>query len=230
MAETRRFDPNLTKKIAILGMLAGLSYALVAVFHTFPPVAAGFLRYDPKDIIITFAGFLYGPLYSVVISVVVSFLEMITISTTGWWGFLMNVVSTCAFACTASLIYWKKRDFWGAVIGLASAVIFTTGVMIVWNWLITPIYMKVPQAKVVAMLPTVFLPFNLLKTALNAALVMLLYKPLTRALKAADLVPAHPEGGEAPKKNVVVSGIIVSAIIMITSIILIVLWQKYKIW
>ena len=39
------------------------------------------------------AGLLYGPLTSVLISVIVSFIEMITISTTGPYGFLMNMVS-----------------------------------------------------------------------------------------------------------------------------------------
>ena len=68
-------------------MLCALSFAAVLVSKIIPDVA-GFLSYDPKDAIVAVAGFIYGPLTSVVISVLVSFIEMITISGTGPIGFL----------------------------------------------------------------------------------------------------------------------------------------------
>ena len=39
------------------------------------------------------------------------------------------------------------------------------------------------------MLPTVFLPFNLVKGGLNMAVTLLLYKPVVTALRKARLVP-----------------------------------------
>ena len=42
---------------------------------------------------------------------------------------------------------------------------------------------------VAAMLPTVFLPFNVFKGGLNMALTLLLYKPVVTALRKARLVP-----------------------------------------
>ena len=39
------------------------------------------------------------------------------------------------------------------------------------------------------MLPTVFLPFNLVKGGLNMALILLLYKPVVTALRKARLAP-----------------------------------------
>ena len=65
------------KKICVLAVLAALSYVLMLVGRI--PVVA-FLKYDPKDVIITFAGFLYGPFSAFVVSLVVSHIEMFTIS------------------------------------------------------------------------------------------------------------------------------------------------------
>ena len=73
-----------------------------------------------------------------------------------------------------------------------------TGVMLLWNYLITPLYMNVPRDVVVAMLPTAFLPFNLVKALMNGALTMLLYKPVVTALRKARLVPEHESSCQRP--------------------------------
>ena len=62
------------------------------------------LSYEPKDVVIAIGGFLYGPLAALGISLVVSFIEMLTISSTGWIGFVMNFLSSAAFAGTAALL------------------------------------------------------------------------------------------------------------------------------
>ena len=64
-----------------------------------------------------------------------------------------------------------------------------TVTMLLWNYLITPIYMHMDRSVVAAMLPTVFLPFNLAKGGLNMALTLILYKPVVTALRKARLVP-----------------------------------------
>jgi hypothetical protein len=43
--------------------------------------------------------------------------------------------------------------------------------------------MGAPTEAVVAMIPTVLLPFNFIKATLNASIVLLLYKPLSNVLK-----------------------------------------------
>jgi len=71
-------------------------------------------------------------------------------------------------------------------------------VMLLWNYLITPIYQGVPRDVVAAMLPTVFLPFNLAKGGMNMAATLLLYKPVVTALRRAGLVPPS-RGGQGKK-------------------------------
>lgn len=93
------------KKLTVLAMLSAIAYVAVALLR-FPVVL--FLSYEPKDVVIAIGGFLYGPLAALGISLVVSFIEMLTISSTGWIGFVMNFLSSAAFAGTAALLYRKS--------------------------------------------------------------------------------------------------------------------------
>jgi hypothetical protein len=67
-------------------------------------------------------------------------------------------------------------------------VVFMTGAMVLWNYLVTPVYMHVPREVVAGMLPTVFLPFNLVKGTVNAAFTVVLYKPLVKALRKISII------------------------------------------
>lgn len=186
------------KKLVLLAMLAAMAYMIVAVVRI--PVIL-FLKYEPKDVVITIGGFLLGPMAAFITSLVVSLLEMVTISETGPIGCLMNLISTCSFACTAAFIYKRKHTIRGAVAGLAIGWVFMVGVMLLWNWLISPLYMGVDRATIETMLLPMFLPFNLLKGGLNSAIVLLLYKPLVTALRKTGLVemgsakPSHTKHG-----------------------------------
>ncbi len=182
-----------TRYMAAIAMFCALSYVAVLIAKVIPNVA-GFLSYDPKDAVIVIAGLLYGPMSSLLIAVIVSFIEMITISSTGPYGLIMNVVSTCAFAIPAALFYQKHRTQKGAVIGLAIGMAVMAAAMVLWNYIITPLYMGVPREQVAGMLATVFLPFNLVKGGINAALTLLLYKPVVGALRKAHL--AEPGKGK----------------------------------
>ena len=164
-----------TKRLAMLGMFSAIAYVFT-VFARIPISSVEFLKYDPKDIIIVIAGFIAGPLSAFAITVVVSLIEAITVSTTGLIGFVMNVLSTVAFACTASLIYKKRRTLGGAIIGLICGVTLMCGIMLLWNYLITPLYMSLDREVIASMLLPVFLPFNLIKGSINSALAMLIYK------------------------------------------------------
>jgi len=84
------------------------------------------------------------------------------------------------------------------VIALVSGVLAMTAVMLLWNYLITPIYQKVPREVVIEMLPTVFLPFNLVKGGLNMGAILLVYKPVVTAMRKAGLIP--PSTGASGKK------------------------------
>ncbi|MDE7436823.1 MAG: ECF transporter S component [Lachnospiraceae bacterium] len=170
------------KKLTVIAMFAAMAY-IMAMIGRVPIVL--FLKYDPKDIIITLGGFLWGPLTACAVSVMVSLLQMFTTSSTGAWGCVMNIISTCAFACVAALIYKKKSTLAGAVIGLLAGIVTMTSVMLFWNYLIAPVYMGYPREEIVKLLVPAFLPFNLIKGGLNAVFTIILYKPVIKALRKA---------------------------------------------
>ncbi len=174
------------RRMCVMSMLCAVSFMAVAIIRI--PVI-DFLKYEPKDVILTIGGFLFGPLAGGIMATVVALIEMVTVSNTGLIGCVMNILSSCLFVCTAATIYQHRKTLSGAIFGLICGSFATTAAMILWNFLITPLYMGIPREAVIAMLPTVFLPFNLLKTALNSTLSMLLYKPAVHALRSAHLLP-----------------------------------------
>lgn len=174
------------RRLTIMAMLTALSFVAVA-FIRIPAVL--FLSYEPKDVLLTIGGFLFGPLAGALMAVAVALLELVTVSTTGGIGLAMNILSSCLFVCTASVIYHRKRTLWGALIGLVCGIILTTAGMLLWNYMITPLYMEVSREQIAGMLLPIFAPFNLLKGGINAALTMLLYKPVSSALRSARLLP-----------------------------------------
>lgn len=208
-----------TKYVVRVAMLCAMAYVLAVIGHSANVsifAAAPYLTYDPKDIIIAIGGFVWGPLTSFIVSVVVSLIELVTISKTGIIGCVMNIISTCAFACTASFIYKKRRTLAGAVVGLIAGSFAMTGVMILWNYLITPLYTGLPRSDVASLLVPVFLPFNLLKAGLNAGISFLLYKPLIAFFRKSGFIK-----DESAKKHKFTALIPIAAALVITCVLII---------
>lgn len=169
-------------RMVMIALFCALAFAVMPLFR----INVVFLTFDIKDAIITVGGLLFGPLAAVIISAVTALLEFLTIGDTGVYGLLMDFVSSASFAVVAALIYRFRRDLLGAVVGLLAAVFSMTAIMLCMNLLIVPMYTPgVTVATVAGMLPTLILPFNLTKAVLNAALVMILYKPVSIALRYA---------------------------------------------
>ena len=208
------------RTVATAAMLCAIAFVAKLVSNVFPTVS-GFLSFDLKDVVIVIGGFMMGPLAAVVVSVIVSLVEMLTISSTGPIGLIMNVLASCAFACTAAIVYKRDHSMKGAVIGLIAGVLLMTGLMLLWNWLITPLYMKVPREMVVSMLLPVFLPFNLVKGGMNAALAMLLYKPVVTALRRAHLVEESSTGSKSGVKwGIVLISVALAATFVLLALVL----------
>lgn len=202
------------KKITTVAMFCAIAYAVMFVCRI--PIIL-FLKYEPKDVIITMGGFMFGPLTSLLVSVVVSVVEMLTVSDTGWIGLIMNILSTGSFSCIAALIYKRRHTASGAVIGLISGCLLMTAVMLLWNYLVTPLYMGCSREDVAELLIPAFLPFNLLKGGLNTAITLFLYKPVVTALRKAHLIESS---SDTEKSGLKIGLLIVAAVLLITCILL----------
>ncbi len=183
-----------TRKLCGMAVLTALAVVLACTVHI-PYFGAAFLEYSPSDVPVLIASFMYGPVWGLVVTAIVSLIQGLTVSAgSGWIGIAMNFLSTGIFVLSAGLIYKFKHDIKGATIGLVVGFVCGVVSMILWNILVTPVFMKVPRETVLAMIPTVFLPFNLLKYAGNAAITFSLYKATGKFFKFAF--------GKVPDKTV----------------------------
>lgn len=216
-----------TQSMVACAMLCAAAFVLVSISsNTMPPLipAAPFLKYDPKDVVIAMGGLLFGSLPAMIISVVVSFLEMVTFSATGWIGFVMNVLSTWAFVLPASVIYSRKKSLPAAVVGLFSGTALMVAVMMLWNYLLTPIYTGMPREAVADLLVPAFLPFNLIKGSLNMAVTLLIYKPVVSALRAAKLMPNPATSSR--KGGATAAAVLIAVFIIVSCAVALLLMNK----
>ncbi len=205
------------KRLTTIAMLAALAYVSTVLIRI--PVVL-FLKYDPKDIVITLGGLIYGPVTALIVSVVVSLVEMVTISDTGVIGMVMNVLASCSFACTVAIFYRNHRNISGAIKGLICGCLCATAVMLLWNYLVTPIYMNVDRETVVGLLLPYILPYNLLKTSLNAVVVFLLYKPVVNSLRSIGFAQQGSSNGSQSKTLYPIIGIVALITIILLMLVL----------
>ena len=124
-----------TKKLTTLGVLAACSIVLVSFIHfpIFPAVS--FLEYDPADIPILIGTFLFGPIWGVVLTVIVSAIQGMTVSAqSGVYGIVMHVVATSAFTLVAGLIYkpfvGTTKKTLGVILSAVSCPLVNTGIFV----------------------------------------------------------------------------------------------------
>ncbi len=178
-----------TVTLTLAALFSALAYLTVFILRIPFVPAVGFLKYEAKDAVLALEALILGPVPSVLSSLVISLIEMVTISDTGIIGAVMNFLSSMAFVLPVGIIYRYKRNIVGAVTGLSLSVISETVVMLLWNYLISPMYMGISREAIAELLLPGFLPFNLIKSLINASITFLLYKPVIGVLRKANLLP-----------------------------------------
>lgn len=210
------------KKLCATAMFCALAFVL-----TYIKIPVMFLSLEIKDSMIVLCTLLFGPLSGLILAVLVPILELITHSSTGVYGLIMNMLSSVTFSAVTGVIYKYRKSFYGAIVGLLSGVCAVTAVMVLANLLVTPYYMGVSMQEVAVLIPKVLLPFNLVKATLNGAIVLLLYKPLSRVLKRTGFLasaPAEKDSVKAsPLRSILVTAIAVAVIVGSLAVIFFVL-------
>ena len=181
------------RRIVMVGFFAAMAYVVMLVIH-FPVM---FLTLDVKDAIMCLCGLYFGPVAGVLLAVLVPLLEFATVSSTGLYGLIMNILGSVAFVLPTAVIYRYRKTFGGAIIGILSGVFAMIAVMLVANLIVTPYFMGATVDTVVNMIPRLLLPFNAVKAVLNAAIVLLLYKPLSRILRRTGFLTSK-KSAQAP--------------------------------
>lgn len=214
MKKTRTTKEHI-KAISAVGLFCAIAYVCCVLFH----FKAGFLTFDLKDAVMTVGAMIFGPIYGVAMAVIVAIIEGLTISSTGVYGFIMNVLSSVTFVGIASLIYMVRRTMRGAVAGIITASVSMVAVMIAANILITPFYMNVPRGEVIALIPTLLLPFNLTKAIFNSAVVFIIYKPIITAMRNAGFIVSEVKREASANRRPNYSVMIIAAIVGIVALL-----------
>lgn len=179
-----------TKKLTTLGVLAACSIVLVAFIHfpIFPAVS--FLEYDPADVPILIGTFLFGPVWGLVLTVLVSALQGFTVSAqSGLYGVVMHIIATGAYTVVAGTIYKRNKTKKSALIAVVCGI--AAMVLVMWpaNLILTPIYlnamagmeMGAAKAMVSNLMPFILL-FNLVKAGVNGVITYIIYKRIHKLL------------------------------------------------
>ena len=82
--------------------------------------------------------------------------------------------------------------------------------------------MKIPREVIIPMLPTVFLPFNLVKGLINSGFILFTYKPIVSALQKANLI--DKTSNHTPVKKISVA--LIAGIILVIIFIPVILYMS----
>lgn len=168
-----------TVRLAKMGMLVAISVVLVYFIHfpIFPAVA--FLEYDPADIPILVGTFAFGPVAGVLLTIVTSVVQGVTVSAaSGAYGIIMHIIATSVLVIVAGVIYKFNKTRKGAVIALICGTAAMAVVMIGANLIITPLFMGVPRSMVWDLMPFI-VGFNAIKAGINSIVTFFLYKRIS---------------------------------------------------
>lgn len=199
-----------TRKITLLGLMTAMAVVLTFLFR-FPLVpSVSFLTYDPKDIVLMLTGFIFGPLDALIVIVLSSLVEALMHGDT-IWDIIMNIIASGTYICIAALIYKRIHTRNGAIIGLAAGLVVNVIAMVIWNYIVDPIYFGMPQEAVIPMLPAIAL-FNVLKCAINSAIVLIIYKPVVEALRSSGMLPKSD--AVSSRKSFAAAGVFVLLVVI----------------
>ena len=179
-------------KISVLGVIS-----FILMYFKFPVVwlAPPFLKMDISDLPSLLGAFALGPMAGVLMQLLKNVLNLIYEgTTTAGVGVFVNFFSGSVFALIAGMIYFRKKDFKNAIIGMLVGIISMTAIMAIANYYVMfPLYAKLfgwPIERLVEMgsavtdkvvnLKTMIIytviPFNLVKGFLTILVTTIIYK------------------------------------------------------
>lgn len=168
-----------TRQLVTMALMCAISAIFMFVQIPLIP-AAPFLSYDPSLVPAMVCGFAFGSGSGVAVGVMAIVIH--ALMTGDWVGALMNVVATLGFILPATALYARRRSFASAIAGLVLSVLAATVLSIVANLTIGVWFWYGSLDAIVPLILPAVLPFNLIKTVLNAVLTMVVYKSISNLI------------------------------------------------
>lgn len=194
-------------KVTLTAMLSAIAFALMFIEVSLP-IIPSFIKFDISDLPALFGAFALGPIYGVVIELLKNVLHILIKGTSSAFvGELSNFLLGAVFCLVAGFIYKSKKDKKSAVIACLLGALAMGLICLPLNYfLVYPAYVKVyhmPLEAIIGMyqailgsvaeIPTknalfncllIFnVPFTFFKGIIDAAICILIYKPLSKFIK-----------------------------------------------
>ena len=139
-----------------------------------------FLTYDPSLMPAMVCGFAFGPGAGSAVGSIAAVIHGLILGE--WVGSLMNIFATAFFVLPAALLYRRMHTLKGAIAGLVISVITATAGAILVNLTIGVWFYYGSADVIIPLILPALLPFNLVKTILNALLTLVVYKAVSNLI------------------------------------------------
>ena len=184
-----------TKNIAGMAVFSALSFVVYLLeIPIFASTPASFLELDFSNVFVMLAGFMYGPIPAIIITLVKELIH-IAVGTTGGVGELANIIITTAFVLIPSIAYSRKKSLKTVIITLIIACFVQTGISLLVNKFINfPFFMgSVPfvptelSNSIFESLWVYVMVFNAIKSVAISLVTIFLYKKVSYLFKKINL-------------------------------------------
>lgn len=234
-------------KIAFIAMFSTLAGVLYIFGFKMPFAFPGFLDFKLSDIPVLIGSFTLGPVCgSVIVLVEVLIKLVIKGSSTALIGELSDLVTSCAFAVTAGIIYKRRRTFKGALVAMAVGTVAEVSVALVMNrFVLVPFYAEMfGWDMIIGMMRPLFpsctretfytfylwvsvLPFNLLRCIVSVGVTLLVYKHISRLINGINRkIYGKPDRNEHKEKKVNIA-LIVTAVVVVALLVTFALLREF---
>ncbi len=186
--------------LTVTAMLSAVAFILMFLDFPLPMIMPSFVKMDFSDLPALLGAFALGPMYGVLISLLKNILNFFLAGSTAGVGELCNFLLGASFSFIAGFIYQRKMTRRGAVLGAVAGAVAMAAVSVPLNFFVTyPAYVVIygmPLEAIIGMYQAILpsadglleclvifnMPWTLAKGLLDAALCMLIYKPLSPVL------------------------------------------------
>lgn len=190
-----------THNLTVAAMLSAVAFILMFIEFPVPMLIPAFIKMDFSDLPALLGAFALGPVYGVIISFMKNLLHIVIKGTsTACVGELSNFILGAIFSAVAGYIYKHHKSRKTAIIGAVAGAVAMGVLSVPSNYFVVyPAYVQfyhMPLEAILGMYQAILpsadslikclilfnLPFTLVKGLLDAALCMLIYKPLSPIL------------------------------------------------
>ena len=209
MEQTQKQPFFSTTRIAFIAMFATLAGVLYVLNFSLPFAFPSFLEFKLSDVPILIGTFTLGPSAGAALVVIEILIKLVIKGTsTMFVGELSDLMTSCAFAVVAGIIYLKHRTFKGALVAMAVGTAVEVVVALLFNrFVLVPFYITVffhgSWEPLIGLMTPLFpnctkdtfytfylwasvLPFNLLRCLVADVITLLVYKRISRLINTVN--------------------------------------------